>query len=143
MNYELVHCVKHSDQRGFLVEFLKEPELSPHLKKFGQVYVATFEHPGQIRGNHYHTRFEEWFGVVAGVLKVVLEDIKTKERISFVLSAEDKTFPRLHIGTYIAHAFINLSEKAVLLDYTNSVYDPENHDRNPYILAQPGSMSSV
>lgn len=139
MDYELAQCVKHSDQRGFLVEFLKAPELLLPHKLFGQIYVATFEKPGQIRGNHYHTRFEEWFGVVAGILKVVLEDIKTKERASFVLNATDKTFPRLHIGPFIAHAFINLTERAVLLDYTNSVYDPENHDRNPYILVQPGS----
>lgn len=139
MNFEFVQCVKHSDHRGFLVEFLKSPELPEPLKNFGQVYVVTFDRPRQIRGNHYHTRFEEWFGVVAGVLKVVLEDVQTKERRSFVMSAEDNTFPRLHIGTHIAHAFINLTDKAVLLDYTNSVYDPENHDRNPYILVQPGS----
>ena len=140
MRFDLVQCVKHSDQRGFLVEFLKESELLPYLKTFGQVYVASFDHPGQIRGNHYHTRFEEWFGVVAGVLKVVLEDVKTKERHSFIMSAEDDTFPRLHIGTFIAHAFVNLTDRAVLLDYTNSVYDPASHDRNPYVLINPGTL---
>jgi dTDP-4-dehydrorhamnose 3,5-epimerase-like enzyme len=137
VNYKITQCLKHTDSRGFLVEFLKNSELSQENKPFGQIYFVTFEKPNQLRGNHYHTKFSEWFGVAYGTLQVILEDVKTKERVDFVLSGDDKTFTRLNIGPYIAHVFRNLSPTAVLLDYCNKEYDPDNNDRNPYILIHP------
>jgi len=71
-----------------------------------------------------------------GKLEVILEDVRTKEHLTLILNSEDKKFVRLYIGPYIAHAFRNISETAVLLDYTNRVYDPEDTDRNPYILIE-------
>lgn len=134
MDYKITQCIKHTDSRGYLVEFLKESELKDEDKQFGQIYFVTFEKPNQVRGNHYHTRFSEWFGVAHGVLQVILEDVKTKERLEFTLSADDKTFTRLTIGPYIAHAFRNISPTAVLLDYCNKQFDKDQPDRNSYIL---------
>lgn len=134
MDYKITQCLKHTDDRGYLVEFLKKSELNEKDKLFGQIYFVTFEKPNQVRGNHYHTRFSEWFGVAHGTLQVILEDVKTKERVELTLSSDDKTFTRLTIGPYIAHAFKNLSPTAVLLDYCNQQYDTKQPDRNPYIL---------
>jgi dTDP-4-dehydrorhamnose 3,5-epimerase-like enzyme len=136
MNYKVTQCIKHTDQRGYLVEFLKDNELADADKAFGQIYFVTFEKPHQVRGNHYHTRISEWFGVAYGSLQVVLEDVKTKERVEFELTSDDKTFTRLTIGPYIAHAFRNLTPTAVLLDYSNTPYDEKDHDRNRYMLLE-------
>lgn len=134
MDYKITQCLKHTDPRGYLVEFLKNGELPADKQAFGQIYFVTFEKPNQVRGNHYHTRFSEWFGVAHGTLQVILEDVKTKERVEFTLSSSDKTFTRLTIGPGIAHVFKNLSPTAVLLDYTNMQYNEKDPDRNPYIL---------
>jgi len=130
MDYEISYCEKHTDDRGYLVEFLKNPEIPEEYKNFGQVYFVTFQKPGVVRGNHYHTRFYEWFGVAQGVLEVFLADVNTGEKVNFVLSGEDNKFTRLHIGPYVAHAFRNTSKSAVLIDYCNAVYDPGDSDRN-------------
>ncbi|MBA4320893.1 MAG: hypothetical protein C0412_21085 [Flavobacterium sp.] len=136
MDYKIIFCEKHTDERGYLVEFLKELELIDEHKKFGQIYFVTFEKPNVVRGNHYHKHTYEWFGVASGKLQVILEDVNTKERLTLILDSEDKKFVRLYIGPYVAHVFKNLSETAVLLDYTNKAYDPEDTDRYSYILIE-------
>jgi dTDP-4-dehydrorhamnose 3,5-epimerase-like enzyme len=137
MDYKIIFCEKHSDERGYLVEFLKQSELIPGHKPFGQIYFVIFEKPNVVRGNHYHKHTHEWFGVAYGKLEVMLEDTRTKEHLTLLLDADDKKFVRLYIGSYVAHAFINLSNTALLLDYTNRAYNPANTDRYPYILIPP------
>mgnify|MGYP001035187007 CR=1 FL=1 len=134
MDYKIIFCEKHTDERGYLVEFLKELELTDEHKKFGQIYFVTFEKSNVVRGNHYHKKTYEWFGVAYGKLEVVLEDVNTKEHLTLILDSEDKKFVRLYVGPYVAHAFRNLSETALLLDYTNRIYDPKDTDRHPYIV---------
>lgn len=51
-----------------------------------------------------------------------------------ILDFEDKKFVRLSIGPYVAHAFKNFTPTALLLDYTNKVYDPQDTNSYPYIL---------
>lgn len=143
MDYELVECSKHADERGYLVEFLRHEELDRQHTAFGQVYFVTFERPRQVRGNHYHTRGREWFGVAHGTLEVVLEDVRTRERVEFVLRSDDKSFTRLSIGPYIAHAFRNLSPTAILIDYATEQFDHVDHDRNPYVLIEPAAVPAV
>ncbi|MBX7074653.1 MAG: WxcM-like domain-containing protein [Pirellulales bacterium] len=137
MKYDLQECVKHTDQRGYLVEFLRRDELVDLHVPFGQIYFVTFERPGQVRGNHFHKRGSEWFGVAEGTLEVVLEDVRTKERAEFILRSDDKLFHRLTIGPYIAHAFRNMTPTAILIDYTSEQFDRQDPDRNPYILLEP------
>lgn len=134
MEYEITYCEKHTDERGYLVEFLKNSELEDEYKKFGQIYFVTFEKPDMVRGNHYHTKIYEWFGVANGVLEVILADVRTNERVNLILRGDDKKFVRLHIAPYVAHAFRNISDTAVLIDYGTKEYFKEDHDRNPYIL---------
>jgi len=134
MDYKITFCQKHTDERGYLVEFLKSQELIADHKLFGQIYFVTFERPNVVRGNHYHKKTYEWFGVAYGKLEVILEDVNTKERLRLILDSEDKKFVRLYIGPYVAHAFRNLTPTAVLLDYTNKEYDPNDTDRHPYVL---------
>ena len=136
MDFNISTLTKHTDQRGYLVEFLKNDELQGSNKNFGQIYYVTFNKDNIVRGNHYHTKTEEWFGVVHGSLLVVLEDVKTKERKSFELHSSKDEFIRLSIGKEIAHAFKCLSESAILLDYANKEYEPEYTDRHTYMLIE-------
>jgi UDP-2-acetamido-2,6-beta-L-arabino-hexul-4-ose reductase len=136
MDFEITHVIKHADERGYLVEFLKESELSEANKKFGQIYFVTFSKDGVVRGNHYHNQTEECFGVVFGSVYVVLEDIKAKERKEFTLHYSENEFIRLKIGKGIAHAFKSIAGPAILLDYANRPYDPKYTDRHAYKLIE-------
>jgi dTDP-4-dehydrorhamnose 3,5-epimerase len=136
MNFEILHLTKHDDERGYLVEFLKKNELEKRNKAFGQIYFVTFNKKNTIRGNHYHKKTEEWFGVIFGSVLVILEDVNTKERKTFTLHYSENEFVRLKIGTGIAHAFKALTKSAILLDYSNKQYDPGCTDRHKYMLIE-------
>jgi len=136
MNYIKVEKPKHSDERGQLVEFLTRKEL-PKNAPFGHIYFVTFTKRGVVRGNHYHQKKDEYFGIAYGKVRLVIEDIKTKKRKSFILSATSPQFVRIKIGPNIAHAVESLSPKAVLIDYFPIPYDPNNPDNHPYILINP------
>ena len=137
MDYEIVECPIFHDHRGRLIEVLRADELPETFRSFGQIYAVTFDRPGQVRGNHYHTRSAEWFGVIAGELEVVLEDVRTGERKELVLCREANRFLRLMVGPLVAHAFRNLSPTAVLLDYSSAQYNRQEPDRVQYVLIPP------
>jgi dTDP-4-dehydrorhamnose 3,5-epimerase-like enzyme len=119
MDYKIEHFQKFNDKRGQLVVFLRNRDLDAKLKKFGQIYFVTFEKKGVIRANHYHKEFREWFGVVSGKVKIVLVDIKTKERKEMILDGNSKKYVRLEIGPNIAHGFKSISSPVALLNYTD------------------------
>ena len=119
MDYKIENFKKFRDKRGQLVVFLKNSDLDKKLKEFGQIYFVTFEKKGVARGNHYHKGMREWFGVVSGRVKVVLIDVKTKERKEMVLNGNSKKYIRLEIGPNIAHGFKSLSGFVSLLNYTD------------------------
>ena len=125
MNYEIKKLKKMSDERGYLVEFLKNSELEK--KEYGQNYFVTFDGKGVMRGSHYHTKKSEWFTIAFGKALVKLKDIATGETKELELSDEDEYLTRLFVGPNIAHSFTALTEKAVLLNYT----DKEFHAKDP------------
>lgn len=137
MDFEILHLTKHDDHRGYLVEFLKRNELKGRNKTFGQIYFVTFNNKNIVRGNHYHKKTEEWFGVIFGSVLVVMEDVNTKERKTLTLHYSEDEFIRLKIGAGIAHAFKALTKTAILLDYANKQYDPDYTDRHKYMLIEP------
>ncbi|MBW2059019.1 MAG: WxcM-like domain-containing protein [Deltaproteobacteria bacterium] len=136
MDYSVSELVKHSDDRGYLVEFLGTDELVQENREFGQIYYVTFRNRHTIRGNHFHNKTEEWLGVLFGTVMVVLEDVETKERMVMELKSSENEFARLRIGKRIAHAFKCLSDTAILLGYANRQYDPGNTDRFLYLLLE-------
>lgn len=135
MDIEIVQVEKHADERGVLVEFLKGDELGSSNKEFAQIYFATFA-PGKIRGCHYHKEKEEWFGIISGVMKVVLEDVQTKERKEIILDSSDETLTRIKIGANIAHGFKNLSkDPSILIAYGTEIHDHIQPDQYDYDLS--------
>lgn len=126
MDYKIDYFETHDDERGRLVVFLKESELSSNYKKFGQIYFVTFEKVGIIRGNHYHKKWREWFGIVSGRVEVKLEDVISGEREKFVLDGDSDKYVRLEIGPNIAHSFKSLTDKVALLNYTDAEWSPDD-----------------
>lgn len=126
MNYKIEKFKKFDDDRGSLIVFLKESELENAKKKFGQIYFVTFKKKGIVRGNHYHKKWTEWFGVVEGRVRVILEDVKTKERKIFIIDSKQDGYVRLNIGHHIAHSFKSLSDYAALLNYADSEWSQKD-----------------
>ncbi len=126
MDYKIEHFEKYIDKRGQLNVFLKESQLNKKNKKFGQIYFVTFEGKGIIRGNHYHKRWREWFGVVIGKVEVRLKNRKTKETAKFYLYGGSKEYLRLEIGPNIVHAFKSISPYAALLNYANKEWSADD-----------------
>lgn len=126
MNYKIEKYKKFDDDRGSLIVFLKESELDKKKKKFGQIYFVTFTKKGVVRGNHYHKKWHEWFGIVAGKLEVTLVDVKTKEKVVFILDANHGNYVRLEISPYIAHSFKSLTKYSALLNYANGEWSKKD-----------------
>lgn len=132
--YKTNKATRRRDKRGYLLDFLKKDELPNKDRTLGQIYLVTFEKKGVIRGNHYHKNKKEWFVAVKGKLKVVLEDIKTKERIEFFIGGHGDEYERIHVDRNVAHAFTNISKDAIMINYCNKPYHFDNPDTHPYIL---------
>lgn len=126
MDFNLIQFEKHSDERGDLVVFLKSSDLMGEKKKFGQIYFVTFSQKGVIRGNHYHKKWREWFGIVTGKLRVLLKDRKTQEIKELILEAGQNKYIRLEIGPNIVHAFESLSDSASLINYTDTEWSDDD-----------------
>jgi len=120
------------DNRGFLIEFLTRKELREENKEFAHVYLATIA-PNTIRGNHYHKETEEFFVIMSGKAKIILEDIKTKERKEILLDASENHIKRIRYGPNIAHAIKNISKETLFLTaYITRPYD--HNDQQEYFL---------
>ncbi|HMG15100.1 MAG TPA: WxcM-like domain-containing protein [Saprospiraceae bacterium] len=110
------------DERGWFLKILngKEKNLPNHT---GEIYI-TCAKPGQWRANHYHLVTAEWFSIIKGKAKVILEDTETKERVTISLNGD---VPQtLYVPSNIAHIFINddENEEMLLIVYSENLYDP-------------------
>jgi len=123
VDYQLEKFEKHNDDRGQLVVFLRNADLEGKLKQFGQIYFVTFDEKNIVRGNHYHIKWREWFGVVSGRLQVYLEDVESGETASFILDGDSDSYTRLEVGPKVAHTFVSLSKNASLLNYANNEWE--------------------
>lgn len=132
INVRYDHATKRRDERGFLVDFLKGDELPSRYQRLGQIYFVTFDQPHVIRGNHYHKTKNEWFVVVLGKVKLVAENVKTKERREYILDGDHDKYERVFIGKHIAHTFQNISKTAMMLNYADKSYHDESPDTTPY-----------
>ena len=123
MKAELKNIEKHTDERGWLVEILRDDEIQEAIK---QIYFSTSK-PNAIRGNHYHKHKVEWFSVVKGKAKLVLEDNESKEREELMLS--DDTPAIVKIPPNISHAIQNIGDDEMyLIVIVNEVFNPDKAD---------------
>src|SRR3989344_4113572 len=73
--HSIIPIDKKTDDRGWLAELIKKSYLK--RKTFGQFFITTAK-PGVTKGNHYHTRKQEFFIVIKGVALLTLEDLDKK-----------------------------------------------------------------
>lgn len=128
MKYDLEDTEEIGSRPDIMLSFLKRKEIQAQKTKFGQIYVNMIG-PGKARGNHYHKKRHEWLSCVTGKIKVILQDIKTKEKISLILDSKDKPLKRLHIYPLHAHVVENISkENAIIIEYASEEHDPKKDD---------------
>jgi dTDP-4-dehydrorhamnose 3,5-epimerase len=127
--------VRHSDDRGFFQEILRDDEWL--LKRFGQASLAK-TYPGVIKAFHYHERQDDLWFFPTGNAQVVLYDLRedspTRGQTQVVCMGEDNPLLLL-IPQGVAHGYRTLGEKpAVIIYFTTESYDPANPDekRLPY-----------
>lgn len=130
MNIKRYPLEKHTDQRGLLVQN-DYPELKDKFKHF----LVSFSEPGIIRGNHYHKYKIEWFYVIKGTAKLVLEHIETKEQQTMTISEEKPEL--VEMIPNFAHAIHNIGDtELVFLGLVNEPFDPDNPDTIPYTVIE-------
>lgn len=137
---KLTSIPKHSDQRGFLIEFLREDEKLLNFK--GQIYCSTIA-SGDIRGNHYHNSKNEIFCVMKGKLKVLIQNIESKKIEEYILDCNKENLDRLLVPPGFAHTFINIgNEEVVLLAFGDKVHDHSNPDQYKFIICSNKKIPS-
>lgn len=121
--------VRHSDDRGFFMEILRDDE--DMIKKFGQSSMSK-SYPGVIKAFHYHEKQDDiWFFPV-GNAQVVLHDLRpdspTKGQTDVFYMGEDNPLVVV-IPTGVAHGYRVLgNEPACIVYYTTESYDPKAPD---------------
>lgn len=135
MDISILKLKKHTDPKGFLVEFLTEKDIKKN-KVFGHLFFVNFKDKKAIRGNHYHEKQHEYYTAIIGKIKVILVDVETRERKTIILSGDGRDFRRLRIGPKIAHAAYSLTKNAVLLSYYKYPYDPKNPDTKEFKIIE-------
>lgn len=123
MESRIKNIEKHTDERGWLVEILRDDEIKEEIK---QVYFSASK-PGAIRGNHYHKRKVEWFSVVKGKAKLVLEDNESNKREELILSEDTPAIVK--VSPNISHAIQNIGkDEMYLIVIVNEVFNPDDAD---------------
>lgn len=123
MNFEIKDLKKHEDERGYLLEILRSDEINEDIQ---QIYFSTSKH-GAVRGGHYHKKKVEWFCVVKGKAKLVLEDNDLKEKEEMILSGDNPSI--IKVPPNISHVIENIGDNEMhLIVISNEVFDPHDTD---------------
>lgn len=91
-------------------------------------YLVTFDKKGERAGGHYHDVKQELFIPVVGQVRILLEDINTKEKEEITLNYKDHKI--LYVKPNIAHTVIadsDISSLLVIASFPNNLMD-----ENPY-----------
>jgi len=116
------HCHRpqlQSDARGELFEILK-------LAGGGQIHFATTK-PGEVRGNHFHSRKVEWFCVVRGEAAIRIRRVGDGRVREFRVTGSKPEFisiPALH-----THQIENVgSDDLLTMFWCNEIFQPGDPD---------------
>jgi dTDP-4-dehydrorhamnose 3,5-epimerase len=122
-------CVVHADDRGFLLEVLRDDEAV-----FREVKQTTYTltHPGVVKAFHWHRRqWDVWF-FASGMAQVVLYDLRTDSATAGetqVFYAGERVPLVIAIPPGVAHGYRVLgAAPAALFYHTTERYDPADPD---------------
>lgn len=94
--------------------------------RFGQLSILTVN-PGCSRGNHYHTRKEEWFCCIHGRCLMTMENVKDGKQRKVVLVDTNREFVK--VEPYENHVVVNDGlEVCELLIIISEEYDEGDPD---------------
>ena len=126
MDIKIKEIEKKTDERGWLIEFLHMNETP---KKEGQFYVTT-QKPGIVRGNHYHKRKNEWFGIIKGKAIIALKDMKTGETEEVELDEGTKDKIKvIYVPKNIVHAIKCIGdEPSIMIAFIDEEFDEKDPD---------------
>jgi dTDP-4-dehydrorhamnose 3,5-epimerase len=118
-----------ADERGYLMEMLRADD--PFFTRFGQVYVSA-TYPGVVKAWHYHAVQVDHFTCVAGMVKLVLidmrEDSPTRGTVNeFFLGEQNRSLVVVPNLVYHGWKCISL-EMALVVNAPSEVYrytDPD------------------
>ena len=122
-------CVVHADDRGWLMEIVRDEE--PVFRDVKQT-TLTLAYPGVIKAFHWHRRQWDVWCFLAGMAQAVLYDLRegspTHGRTDVVYMGD--RHPRvIAIPPGVAHGYRVLGTKPVTLIYhTTERYDPKDPD---------------
>jgi len=120
---EVTELKQLEDERGWLLKILTRKEMPK--SDFGEIYITT-AHPGVIKANHYHRYTNEWFCVIRGSARLVLEDIESKDRKEILMGNTKLLTVKIPSG--IAHAVKNIGNDTM---YLVAIADQPYDDRKP------------
>jgi dTDP-4-dehydrorhamnose 3,5-epimerase-like enzyme len=122
-----------SDDRGWFLKVFTGKEID-QPRRTEDVYL-TMANPGQVRGNHYHIRSNEWFTVIQGAALAFLADPTTGETLQWHL--DGRTPVTLYVPAGVAHAFQNPKESQtgmLLIACADQPYDPHDTAHYPIVF---------
>jgi dTDP-4-dehydrorhamnose 3,5-epimerase len=124
---EVKNLIRHTDDRGFLMEILRSDD--PIFQQFGQAYVS-LNYPGVIRAWHWHELQEDYFCCIRGMIQVPLYDLRQDsptqgELNEFFLGEYNPIVLRIPRG--VAHGYKTIGVVPSLL--VNFPTEPFNQDR--------------
>lgn len=120
---------RHADERGYLMEMLREDE--PIFEHFGQAYVS-LNYPGIIRAWHYHKKQNDFWVVPKGMVKAVIYDCREGsptygEVNEFFLGDNNPSLLKIPIGTMHGYKTVG-TEPSLLINFPTRPYDPKDPD---------------
>jgi dTDP-4-dehydrorhamnose 3,5-epimerase len=117
------------DERGWLMEVLRNDD--EHFTRFGQVYVSA-TYPGVVKAWHYHLRQTDNFACIAGMVKLVLVDMRddspTRDTINeFFLGSQNPLLVQVPKLVYHGWKCIGL-EPSLVINVPDEAYDRSDPD---------------
>lgn len=114
-----VGMTRHSDQRGWLVELVRE-------RNGGQAFYSVTR-SGITRGNHFHRRKVERFVVLSGEAEIALRRVDRNERIVFTVSGDKPVY--IDIPTLYTHNITNTgTADLITLFWAHELFDAQKPD---------------
>lgn len=126
MTAPVKELVTHVDDRGYIVEVMRSDD--PFFATFGQVYISAIN-PGVVKGFHKHSRQTEHISCIHGQVKLVLVDDRkgTPEIQEYHLSPLTPRLVVIEPEVWYGWSAVG-SEKALLINVTDTPFDPDNPD---------------
>jgi dTDP-4-dehydrorhamnose 3,5-epimerase-like enzyme len=109
MNLKKLSRKKYVRNDGWLTELISSSHGDIPFKDVHSYLVVI--KPDSFRAMHYHRTKEEWLALTSGKIKLILEDIQTKEKEFLILDEYSKDYNLIYIPPNIAHVVKNFGDK--------------------------------